>query len=134
MTMSQWVVTAGGAGAIAWVIYYFFLAASSGTTARLAATGIQRGAIEGLGGYVPSTVTVRRGLPVELEFHRADTDSCTEEVVLEDFGIRRYLPAYQTTAVQFTPTESGTFTFSCGMGMVHGRLVVQDEVPNDGDD
>ncbi|HSM17986.1 MAG TPA: cupredoxin domain-containing protein [Gemmatimonadales bacterium] len=132
MTASQWVVTLGGAGAIAWVIYYFFLAARAGATARLGAAGIQRVAIEVLGGYAPSTVTVRRGLPVELEFHRADSDSCTEEVVLEDFGIRQYLPAYQTTAIQFTPTESGTFAFSCGMGMVHGRLVVQDEVSNDG--
>ncbi len=129
MTASQWVVTVAGAGAIAWVIYYFFLAARPVVTAQVQ-TGLQRVAIEVLGGYTPSSVTVQRGVPVQLEFHRADTDSCTEEVVLDAFGIRRFLPAYQTTPIRFTPTEVGTFDFSCGMGMVHGRLIVRDGAPN----
>ena len=133
MTGSQWVVTVGGVGAIAWVIYYFFLAARPVAAARVR-TGIQRVAIEVLGGYTPSTVTVQRGIPVQLEFHRADTDSCTEEVVLGAFGIRRFLPAYQTTAIQFTPTQPGAFDFSCGMGMVHGRLIVRDEASSDDHD
>jgi plastocyanin domain-containing protein len=125
VTAAQWAVTLGGIAAIGWVVYYFFLAGGVRAIARVGAAGVQRVAIEVLGGYSPSIVTVRQGQPVRLEFHRADTDSCTEEVVLEAFRIRQYLPAYQTTAVEFTPTLAGTYDFSCGMGMVHGKLIVE---------
>lgn len=126
MTGTEWAVTILGIAAIGWVVYYFFLAGGVTAVAQVGTTGIQRVAIEVLGGYSPSIVRVRPGVPVRLEFHRADTDSCTEEVVLEDFGIREYLPAYQTTTIEFTPTLPGTYGFSCGMGMVHGKLVVED--------
>ncbi len=127
MTAAQWGVTLGGIAAIGWVVYYFFFAGGVRAVVQVSGAGVQRVAIEVLGGYTPSIVTVRLGQPVRLEFHRADTDSCTEEVVLEDFGIRQYLPAYQTTSIEFTPTLAGTYGFSCGMGMVHGKLIVEDE-------
>src|SRR2546421_4207548 len=34
---------------------------------------------------------------------------CSERVVFEDFGIDVALPAFQTTAVEFTPQEAGEF-------------------------
>jgi plastocyanin domain-containing protein len=67
---------------------------------------------------------VRAGVPVRIDFLRRDRGSCTDEVVLADFGVRRFLPPGQTTPVQFTPTRPGSFGFSCGMGMLHGKLVV----------
>lgn len=127
MTGAQWAVTLGGFAAIGWVVYYFFFASGVSAVRSVGVAGVQRVAIEVLGGYSPSVVTVRQGQPVRLEFHRADIDSCTEEVVLEDLGIRRYLPAYQTTTIEFTPTLAGTYGFSCGMGMVHGKLIVEAE-------
>ena len=42
-----------------------------------------------------------------------------------DFGIRRFLPAHQKTAVELTPTAPGTFEFTCGMSMLRGTLVVE---------
>jgi plastocyanin domain-containing protein len=47
-------------------------------------------------------------------------------VVLGDFGIARPLPAFQTTPVEFTPREAGEFTFTCGMNMMRGRLIVEE--------
>jgi len=35
------------------------------------------------------------------------------------------LPAFQTTAVEFTPLEAGEFPFRCGMNMLKGLLVVE---------
>jgi plastocyanin domain-containing protein len=67
---------------------------------------------------------VRAGLPVRLEFHRGETNPCTEEVVLPDFGIRTFLPAHRTTAVTFTPSE-GRHEFACGMGMVRGTIIAE---------
>jgi len=83
--------------------------------------------VEVKGGYTPSVVRVRAGVPVRLEFHRDETNTCTEEVVLPDFGIRTFLPAHRTTPVSFTPAE-GTYEFTCGMGMVRGKIVAERKV------
>jgi len=50
---------------------------------------------------------------------------CSEEIVIPAFGVKRFLPTNETTAVEFTPNVPGTFDFSCGMGMLHGRIVVE---------
>ncbi len=75
--------------------------------------------------YAPDLIRVRKGVPVRLLFHRNEDSKCTEEVVFKDFGIRKILPAFQTTAVEFTPTKAGVFDFHCGMEMVHGKIEVK---------
>lgn len=108
-----------------WVNYYF-LAARGGAAVAAAGEGAgpQRIRIEVKGGYSPSAVRVHAGRPVRLEFFRNETNGCTEEVVLPDFGIRTFLPAHQTTAVEFTPEHPGSYEFTCGMGMIRGRIEV----------
>jgi Cu+-exporting ATPase len=46
--------------------------------------------------------------------------------VLADFGVRTFLPPHKETAVEITPDRSGTFDITCGMSMLHGKLVVED--------
>jgi len=126
MTTSQIIVTLLGILAIAWVNYYFFAAGTRGPVAATAeGSGPQRIRIEVKGGYSPALVKVRAGRPVRLEFFRNETNGCTEEVVLPDFGIRSFLPAHQSTPVEFTPTKAGNYEFTCGMGMVRGKVVVE---------
>lgn len=125
MNTAQTVVTIAGLALIAWVNWYFFLAGRSSARATPTGTGTQQIRINVAGGYTPAEVHVQAGRPVRLDFFRDETNPCTEEVVLADFGIRTWLPAHQTTPVEFTPTAPGTYEFSCGMGMVHGRLVVE---------
>ena len=123
MTSAQIAVTLLGLAAVAWINWYFFLAGRSSATA-VGDGGLQRVRVEVKGGYTPSVVRVRAGVPVRLEFHRDETNTCTEEVVLPDFGIRASLPAHRTTPVSFTPAE-GTYEFTCGMGMVRGKIVAE---------
>ena len=123
MTPAQIAVTLLGLAAVAWINWYFFLAGRSSATA-VADGGLQRVRVEVKGGYTPSVVRVRAGVPVRLEFHRDETNTCTEEVVLPDFGIRTFLPAHRTPPVSFTPAE-GTYEFTCGMGMVRGKIVAE---------
>lgn len=123
----DWAVIAGGLGAIAWVNWYFFHArpATASAVAHPAAGGVQEVEIQVKGGYSPSTVRVRHGRPVRLVFDRQEASSCSEELVLGDFGIRRFLAPFQKTVVELTPNEPGTHDFTCGMGMLHGRLEVE---------
>jgi len=124
MTTAQIVVTISGLALIGWVVWYFFLAGRS--SARAAGTATQQLRIEVKGGYTPAVVHVEAGRPVRLDFFRNETNSCTEEVVFPDFGIRTWLPAFETTPVEFTPAAPGSYEFTCGMGMVRGRLIVDE--------
>lgn len=123
MTPQDWIVVLAGAAAIVWVNWYFFLARRPAATAKEAG-GVQEVTIAVQGGYDPAEVKVRQGSPVRLVFDRRETSSCSEEVVIPDFGIRRFLPAFQKTAVELTPEKPGTYEFTCGMSMLRGRLVV----------
>jgi plastocyanin domain-containing protein len=125
VTSAQIAVTLIGLAAVAWVNWYFFLAGrGDAVRATVGAGGVQRVRIEVKGGYAPSVVRVRAGAPVQLEFHRDETNPCSEEVVIPDFGIRAYLPPHRTTSVSFTPTE-GAHEFACGMGMLRGTIVAE---------
>ncbi len=129
MTAIDWVVLAAGLGAILWVNWYFFLAERGAAVAATAAVGLPGGmqevAVTVRGGYRPSTVRVHAGRPVRLVFDRQETSGCSEEVVFGDFGVRRFLPANQRTAVEITPPSPGTYEFTCGMGMLRGKLVAE---------
>ena len=125
MTTLQLAVTIVGLAAIAWVNWYFFVAGRTAAVAAVAGEGgMQQVRVEVKGGYQPAVIRVRAGTPVRLDFHRDETNPCTEEVVIPDFGIRTYLPAHRTTPVTFTP-PAGTYEFSCGMGMVHGTIIAE---------
>lgn len=125
METADWLVLLGGMAAIAWVNWYFFLARGGDAVAAAGAGGVQEIRIAVEGGYSPAVVRVRRGDPVRLIFDRRETSSCSEEVVLPDFGIRRFLPAHEETVVEMTPDRSGTYEFTCGMGMLRGKVVVE---------
>ena len=125
MNSTDWMVALVGLIAIAWVNWYFFLSGRpTPTGATTDARGIQRVRIEVKGGYTPSVIRVRAGVPVQLDFYRDEISGCTEEVVLPDFGIRTYLPAHRTTPVTITPA-AGTYEFTCGMSMVRGTIVAE---------
>ncbi|MGI9038773.1 MAG: cupredoxin domain-containing protein [Gemmatimonadota bacterium] len=126
MNGTEWLVVFGGLAAVAWVNWYFFLAGSPAAEATVGAGGVQEVAITVAGGYDPSGVRVKKGRPVRLVFDRREISSCSEEIVLPDFGIRKFLPAFEKTSVEFTPEKAGTYDFTCGMSMLHGKLTVED--------
>jgi len=125
MTTADWIVIFAGVAAIAWVNWWFFFTRRSAATAATGAGGTQEVTIKVQAGYEPSVVKVKRGVPVRLAFDRQETSGCSEEVVFPDFGIRKFLPAFQKTTIELTPKEAGTFEFTCGMSMLHGKLIVE---------
>lgn len=137
MSTAELVVVLAGVAAIAWVNWYFFFAErSAATVVALSASGESSGATTGatipevnitvLGGYDPGVIRVPAGRPVRLVFERKDTSSCSEEIVLPDFGIRRFLPTGQKVSIDVTPPRPGRYELSCGMGMLHGALIAEE--------
>ena len=124
MSTAQWLVIAAGIAAIAWVNWYFLFAERRAVAAS--STGdTQEVTIVVKGGYDPGVVRLKQGIPARLVFDRQDTSSCSEEVVIPEFGIKKFLPSFQRTAVELTPNKAGTFEITCGMSMLHGKLVVE---------
>ncbi|MGB8508306.1 MAG: cupredoxin domain-containing protein [Pyrinomonadaceae bacterium] len=117
-------VVIGGVAAIAFMLWFFF-GEREGTEAAANVEGVQEINVTVKGGYSPDVIVVREGAPVRLNFYRDETSSCSEQVVFGDFHIARHLPAFKTTPVEFTPDKAGEFTFTCGMNMLRGKLIVQ---------
>lgn len=75
------------------------------------------------GRYAPDVLTVQEAVPVEWSIHGADFMGCGNTLILPAFGVNTYLkPGYNT--VNFTPTKSGRFVYSCSMGMIRGTMIV----------
>jgi plastocyanin domain-containing protein len=76
-------------------------------------------------GYQPGSLTLKRGQRAQITFLRKTDQTCATEVVFADYGIRRDLPLNQPVVVSFTPTKAGEFSFTCGMNMHRGKLIVR---------
>ncbi len=125
MDASEVGVVIGGVALIALILWYFFGERQAAVASPVGAGGVQEVNVIVRGGYSPDRIVVTEGRPVRLNFFRDETSSCSEQVVFGDFGVARDLPAHQTTPVEFTPDRPGEFTFTCGMNMLRGKLVVK---------
>ena len=120
------IVTLAGLALAGFVLWYFFFSARP-AVAAISSSGskVQEVTITVKGGYSPASIEVELNKPVLLSFYRDEENSCSEELLMPDFNIRRDLPAFKTTLVELLPQQAGTFDFTCGMGMLRGHLVVK---------
>lgn len=128
MTIDKLLVGIFGAIGIAFT-YWFFLMKKEDVVAlkdSVDSTGSLRVDIIVEGGYSPSFISIPKGRTTKINFTRKDPSSCLEEVVLGDFKIRKFLPLNKKVAIEVTPQKTGEYTFSCGMNMFHGKIIVKD--------
>jgi plastocyanin domain-containing protein len=117
-------VSIDGVLAIAFLGWFFF-GSRKKVTATVKESGAQEIDITVKGGYSPDVIVVKKDKPLRLNFYRDETSSCSEQVIFGDFGVVKNLPAFKSTTVEFTPDKSGEFTFTCGMNMLRGKLIVE---------
>ena len=122
-TMEIFVVI-GGICLIALTLWYFFGERES-VSAELSGLGLQEIKVVVKGGYSPDIIVVKKDVPVRLNFYRDETSSCSDQIVFNDFGIAKDLPAFRTTPIEFVPDKTGEFNFVCGMNMLRGKLIVE---------
>lgn len=107
------------------IIWWFF---GKKTTSTVAATDMgdyQTIDITVDGAYLPNVVELQKGKPAKLVFMRKDPSSCFEEVVMSDFGVSQKLPVNKSFEISINPDQAGEFTYSCGMHMFFGKVVVK---------
>jgi len=125
MSPQDWAIVIGAIALIGWVNWYFLGARGGAAVAATAVGNTADITIRVEGGYTPNTIEVPLGSRVRLTFDRQEDNPCSEEVVVPDFGIRRELPAFAKTVVEFTANSPGRHEFACGMGMLRGSILVK---------
>lgn len=119
-------VTITGLVLIAFIFWFFWMKKTKGSVAKTTAYGHQEALILVKGGYTPDVILVRRNTPVKLNFIREETASCSEMVLLPDFNRSAQLPTGETVSIEFVPDKVGEYEFTCQMGMLRGKLIVED--------
>ena len=124
MTPLDWVIALAAAALIVLINWYFLGARRAAVVAAAAPGGAVDVTVRVEGGYTPSVIEVPAGSTVRMTLDRREDSPCSDQLVIPDFNIRRDLPAFRKTVVEFTATP-GTHEFKCGMGMLHGSIVAR---------
>ncbi len=74
------------------------------------------------------SIVVQKDKPVKLIINATnDTlNSCNNKIIMNDFGIIAPLNIGENI-IEFTPTETGEFVYTCWMGMIGATITVVDE-------
>ncbi len=123
--MEKIIVTVVGLFLI-FLVNWYFLFSKRGIALSISEDNkLQEVTIRIKGGYDPDVIFVKKGIPVRLNFYRDEDADCSEIVIIGEFDIRKPLPAFKTTSIEFTPKKEGEYMFGCGAGMMRGRLIVR---------
>jgi sulfite exporter TauE/SafE len=79
--------------------------------------------------FQPQTVTIPADKPVRLIVDRREADSCSKQLAVPTLGILATLKDNGVTTVDLPAAKAGSYTLTCGMGMMSGRLDVGGGVP-----
>jgi 8-oxo-dGTP pyrophosphatase MutT (NUDIX family) len=128
---STGLVVGAGLGAIVWVYWYFFGAerATAAATTSAAPDGDRRRHRRRRSRVAGATsrrwCACVRARPCGSRSTGARRRGAPRRWSSPAFGVRRFLPPHQRTVVEVTPPAPGTYEFTCGMGMLRGRLVAE---------
>ena len=81
------------------------------------------------GRYEP--ITVQKGIPVKwiIQAQKGDINGCNNEIIIPKLDKSKKLKAGDNV-IEFTPTQTGTFAYSCWMGMIRSKITVVDDISN----
>jgi sulfite exporter TauE/SafE/copper chaperone CopZ/plastocyanin domain-containing protein len=70
-------------------------------------------------------ITVQVGTPVKwvIDAPKGSVNGCNNRMFIQEYGIEHPFKTGENV-VEFTPTKTGRFQYSCWMGMIHGSITV----------
>ncbi len=80
-------------------------------------------------------ITVQQGIPVKwvIDAPKGSINGCNNRMFIPEYGIEHSFQSGENI-IEFTPTKTGTFGYSCWMGMIRANITVVEEgasVPDD---
>ena len=73
--------------------------------------------------YFPNTLNFKKDKLAKIIVDTNKVKGCFTSILIPDLGIRKLVTA-KDNVIEFTPTKTGTFRFSCPMGMGSGKIIV----------
>ena len=105
---------------IGFILWWFFGKHEESVENANVNQGIQEANIVVKGGYSPSTVVLKQGVPAKINFDMKDSTACLSHVVFEQLGVDKDLTKQKVTTIDIPTDKKGTYNFACGMDMFHG--------------
>lgn len=72
--------------------------------------------------FVPATIDVPADVPVRLVVERRESNPCSDQLAVPQLGVLADLAPNATTVVDLPPARKGSYTLTCGMGMMSGTV------------
>jgi plastocyanin domain-containing protein len=76
------------------------------------------------GGYEPAVVHLQQGETAALRFIRTSDQGCLDQVHSDQLHFASELPLNVAQTVAIPTDTAGEFTYSCGMDMFSGKVVI----------
>ncbi|MDP2183584.1 MAG: sulfite exporter TauE/SafE family protein [Actinomycetota bacterium] len=74
--------------------------------------------------FQPSVVSIPADQPVRLVVDRQEASACSDQLAVPQLGVLVDLEPFATTIVDLPAAKAGSYTLTCGMGMMSGQLSV----------
>ena len=110
---------------IGFILWWFFGKHTETVGTANVGQGSQEADIVVKGGYSPSTIVLKQGVPATVNFDMQDSTACLSHVVFEQLGVDKDLTKQKVTTVDIPTDKKGTYNFACGMDMFHGKVIVK---------
>ena len=110
---------------IAFIVWWFFGKHTESAGKSTIVNYEQTATIVVNGGYSPSTVILKKGIPAQVNFDMHDSTACLSHVVFEQLGVNEDLTKQKITTINIPTDKAQTFNFACGMDMFHGKVIVK---------
>ena len=110
---------------IAFIVWWFFGKHTESAGKSTIVNDEQTATIVVNGGYSPSTVILKKGIPAQVNFDMRDSTACLSHVVFEQLGVNKDLTKQKITTINISTDKAQTFNFACGMDMFHGKMIVK---------
>ena len=78
-------------------------------------------------GWSPDKFVLQKSVPVKWIINAKELNGCNNAIQVPKLGLNFDIKQGEQI-IEFTPTETGTISWSCWMGMIPGVFIVQDEV------
>lgn len=82
--------------------------------------------------FSPQVVQIPADEPVRILVDRREDNACSDQVAIPQLGIIKDVAPFAVTAIDVPATKAGSYTLTCGMGMMSGQLTVGAGAPTRG--
>jgi sulfite exporter TauE/SafE len=74
--------------------------------------------------FIPANLNLPADQPVRLIVDRREANACSDQIAIPQLGVLQDLAPNAVTVVDVPAAEAGSYTLTCGMGMMYGSIAV----------